>query len=421
MDFTEQLLFTLPIYLGPLLVLSLTDFYRKSGRYQFNEMITNATIALGNLGFSFVILLAVVFLYNHIYDNYAFFQWNPESPFIYLLAFLLYDFCYYWNHRFHHMIGIFWADHLVHHSAENMNFGVSIRLSYFMELTMWMTFSLLAFAGIPMEIFLVVSYIQLTYAFFLHTKSLKHTPILDKFINTPSLHRVHHARNDNYMDKNFGGILVIWDQLFGTYQRESQTEPPVYGIAESFRSFSPVVLNVQYLQVIGRKIKASRSFMERIKSVIFSPGWLPQKADADDVFREIPIDEFTPQNPAISLITKVATALRFILLLIVFTGLMASYGDLTIGQNISLSLLFFWLCHINGITFDGKPRKSTDELVTQILIAGFALFSISGASPAPFLLPDLMAAGAFSLLSLICFSMTRHQQSPQDHPVQGTA
>lgn len=409
MEFSEQVLYTLPLYLGPLFIMATIDHFRGSGGYRINDTLTNATLALGNLGFSFVFLAGVVLMYNYIYTNYALFTLDQSSPLTYVIAFILYDFFYYWNHRFHHMIGIFWADHLVHHSAENMNFGVSIRLSYFVELTMWMTFIIMALSGISLEVFLVVSYIEVSWAFLIHTKWLKETPFLDKIINTPSLHRAHHARDRIYIDKNFGGILVIWDKIFGTYQRELKEVPPTFGISESFESYSPLMLNIQFLKVIREKIRYSQSALDMIKSVFFSPSWIPQGADPDKIFSEkskIEAKDFTPNNPIISQYAKLSCVGRFIQILIVFIVLMTHFSTLPIEQNISLSVLFLWLCHYNGITFDGRKLGVVFELITQLIIISYAVTCVYNPESMPFMMSGLLSALVLSLTSFSLFLLT---------------
>ncbi|QMV14832.1 sterol desaturase family protein [Vibrio spartinae] len=380
LNFSDEVMYTLPFYLGPLFVLSILSYLKKHKNYRFNDTLTNASIALGNLGFSFIILLGVVTAYSYAYKEFRLFELDQSSPLTYILAFVAYDFCYYWNHRIHHMIGLFWTDHLVHHTAENFNFGVSIRISYFTELTMWMSFIVMAFLGISLEVFLVASYIQVFWAFCIHTESLKKTPWLDKFFNTPSLHRVHHARNGKYIDKNFGGILVVWDQLFGTYQRELEEEPVVYGVRESYPSFSPLVINSYYLKTIWKKIQLSRSPWEIFCSVFASPGWLPKGVEKRNFYSDvvrIPCSQFKPRDPYISLRTKLTTVVRFFVTLILFCYLMSYFGDFPVLPVTALSLLFLWLSHYNGIVLDGRDVGWGAEIISQGLAGIFLYWAVS--------------------------------------------
>ncbi|MBU2712738.1 sterol desaturase family protein [Zooshikella harenae] len=409
MDFSEQLLFTLPLYLGPLLIFALIDFIRGTRGYRVNDTLTNATIALGNLGFTFILVVGIIAVYNYLYSNFALFDLDQTTGLTWLIAFIFYDFCFYWNHRVHHAISIFWVDHIVHHTAENLNFGVSIRNSYFMEVTMWLTFIPMALFGISIEVFLAVSYTQMTWAFLIHTKYLKHTPRLDKIFNTPSLHRVHHARNTKYIDKNFGGIFIIWDRLFGTYQRESDKFPVTYGVRESIKSFSPLMINTQYLRIIVKKFRHSNTLIDKLKSIFYSPGWLPEglsKTECLGKIADIPSKDFNPKNPPLSATVKLSCMLRFVVILAVFSYLMLHFYDLPWLQTTGLSILFFWLCHYNGIVFDGVKVTWKSEALSQILIV---LSGLAGLGYTP---TNIVSAAIIftSFVSFVCYTL--HNSKP---------
>ncbi|MBU2706652.1 sterol desaturase family protein [Zooshikella marina] len=410
-DFSEQLLFTLPLYLGPLFIFALIDFVRSTRGYRVNDTLTNATIALGNLGFTFILVAGIIAMYNYLYSNFSLFTLDQTSVTTWLIAFIFYDFCFYWNHRVHHAIGIFWVDHIVHHTAENFNFGVSIRNSYFMEVTMWLTFIPMALAGISIEVFLAVSYTQMTWAFLIHHKKLKHTPRLDKVFNTPSLHRVHHARNTKYIDKNFGGIFIIWDRLFGTYQTESESVPVTYGVRESIQSFSPLMINIQYLKVIIKKFTHSKTLIDKLKSIFYSPGWLPAgltKTECLGKIADIPCKYFKPKNSPLTATMKLSCILRFIVILVVFTYLMWNFYDLPWLQTTALSCLFFWLCHYNGIVFDGVKITWKSEVLSQFLII------LSGITGLGYTSVNIVSAAIIftSFVSFICYTL---HHSPPSH------
>ncbi|PAJ72882.1 hypothetical protein CJF42_18745 [Pseudoalteromonas sp. NBT06-2] len=380
LNFTEEIMYTLPFYLGPLFLLATINFLRKQKNYRLNDTLTNASIALGNLGLSFIFLLAVVAMYSSVYNEYKLFDIDQSNPLIYVFTFLLYDFLYYWNHRFHHMIGLFWADHLVHHTAENFNFGVSIRISYFTELTMWMTFIPMAVLGISLEVFLIASYTQIVWAFCIHTKWFKSTPNADKVINTPSLHRVHHARNTKYIDKNFGGILIVWDRLFGTYQTELNDKPVTYGVRESFPSFSPLVINSYYLKTIAKKIRLSSSLLEIVCAIFGPPAWLPKKANKSKFYSltcKVASKDFKANDPYLTTKTKWTCFNRFIGIIVVFCYLMMNFATLPVLPLVILSILFFWLCHYNGTVFDGEAVSWFSEIIAQILYMSFLSWCIT--------------------------------------------
>lgn len=159
----------------------------------------------------------------------------------FLAAFLVVDFVYYWYHRFSHRIKFLWAFHLIHHSSMFMNLTVAYRLNWLNALITPFVLAPLVLLGFPLEYIVISFAFNLLYQFFLHTEAVGKLGILEGILSTPSAHRVHHASNPHYLDKNFGGVLIIWDRLFGTYTREQ--EKPVYGTTLGFISNNPLVLN----------------------------------------------------------------------------------------------------------------------------------------------------------------------------------
>jgi sterol desaturase/sphingolipid hydroxylase (fatty acid hydroxylase superfamily) len=164
----------------------------------------------------------------------------PLNGWVFLATFIMADFVYYWYHRVSHHITPLWAFHQVHHSAMHMNLTSAYRLNWFSVLISPVFFIPLVILGFPPE-FIVVSYaLNLVYQFFLHTEAVGTLGPLEHFIDTPSSHRVHHGSNQLYIDKNFGGVLIIWDKLFRTYQPE--TEKVNYGLTTGFAGYNPFTL-----------------------------------------------------------------------------------------------------------------------------------------------------------------------------------
>lgn len=167
----------------------------------------------------------------------------PTEPWLFLLTFILADFVYYWFHRASHGWKPLWAFHLIHHSSLFMNLTAAYRLNWFTAIVSPLFFVPLALIGLPVD-FIILSYaLNLLYQFFLHTEAVGKLGLLEGYINTPSGHRVHHGSNPEYIDKNFGGVLLIWDRLFNTYHPE--TVKPDYGVATGFISNNPFRLVAQ--------------------------------------------------------------------------------------------------------------------------------------------------------------------------------
>lgn len=163
-----------------------------------------------------------------VYFSFNFFQ-NWEYLAIWIFAFIAWDFCFYWLHRFHHKFSFLWAIHVIHHEGEHFSLSLGIRNSWYSSLTSFPFFIILAFIGIPVEIFVATSSIHYFIQFYNHNSIVQRSGVLEKIMITPSHHRVHHGVNPEYIDRNFGGTFIIWDKLFGTFQPELNEKPVIYG------------------------------------------------------------------------------------------------------------------------------------------------------------------------------------------------
>jgi sterol desaturase/sphingolipid hydroxylase (fatty acid hydroxylase superfamily) len=213
--------------------------YRKR-REKFNlkESLSNTFILFGyitskalTVGYQLAVLGFI--------SRFAFFH-LPLNGWVFALTFVASDFCYYWYHLVSHHVKFFWAFHLVHHSSKWMNFTTAYRLNWFSALITPYFFIPIVLLGVP-PLYVAISFsINLVFQFFMHTEAVGKIPLVEGIIDTPSAHRVHHGSNAIYIDKNFGGVFMIWDRIFGTYQAE--TEPVEYGITTGFVSHNPFVL-----------------------------------------------------------------------------------------------------------------------------------------------------------------------------------
>ena len=191
-----------------------------------------------------------------------------------LLLFFLDDFSYYWFHRANHEVRILWAGHVNHHSSRYLNYatalrqGVGERLHKFL---FWLWLPLLGFD--PAMIITMIS-ISLFYQFWIHTRAVDRLhPWIEAVFNTPSHHRVHHASNVRYLDCNHGGVLIIWDRLFGTFSPEQQEEPVVYGLTSNLDSDNPLWVCVHEYVALGRDLKRAGGWRDRLRYLFLAPGW----------------------------------------------------------------------------------------------------------------------------------------------------
>jgi len=194
---------------------------------------------------------------------------NPLALFNYLFVIVLADFCQYWLHRLSHEVNILWAGHITHHSNNEYNYGVALRQNALENFYTWVFYLPLAFFGIPWQMFVAAYAVSLIWQFFVHTRLVNKMGVLEVFMSTPSHHRVHHGKNPQYIDKNYGAFFIIWDKLFGTF--EPEVEAVEYGITEPLRNQNPVWSCVHHHVSIIKTIKAEPQWQQKLKWLFGKP------------------------------------------------------------------------------------------------------------------------------------------------------
>ncbi|MBV8502615.1 MAG: sterol desaturase family protein [Paucibacter sp.] len=202
------------------------------------------------------------------------------TPLGWALAVLCYDFCDYWLHRVSHESAIFWAAHAVHHQSEHFNLSTALRQESFYSVMGFPFFLPLALLGFSTEQFLTAGMVVLLYQFWIHTEHIGRLGWLDRVFSTPSNHRVHHAVNPGYLDRNYGAMLVIWDRLFGTFAEER--EPCIYGTVTPLANWNPLWAVAQFYAEIARRIAATPRLIDKLRVPFKSPGWTPPGLTAPD-------------------------------------------------------------------------------------------------------------------------------------------
>lgn len=206
--------------------------------YKRKDTIASLVVFFG-FQLSKVITSGYFLVVTEFVSSYKVFNFKV-SPIVFLVTFLLVDLVYYWFHRLSHTYRFLWAFHFTHHTGQKFNLLTAYRLNWFSFIITPLFVIPLALLGLPVSYIAISLVLNLFYQFFLHTEMIARVPFLEGFINTPSAHRVHHAHNDKYLNKNFSGVFAFWDVLFGTY--EPETEVPRYGLKSGFNSNNPLVL-----------------------------------------------------------------------------------------------------------------------------------------------------------------------------------
>lgn len=263
----------------------------RRGRNTYRLADTLNSVGLGMLSrIADVFTLALrLGIYVWVQDHAA--LWRNDgfwtSPAGWMLALVFYDFLYYWNHRIGHEVGVFWAAHVVHHQSQHYNLSTALRQPSTYPLLGWVFYLPMALAGVPPLVFAVVGLIDLLYQFWIHTEQIGSMGRFDRWFASPSNHRVHHAVNDRYLDKNYGGVLMLWDHLFGSFEPEDPQEPCVYGTRKPLQSWDPVWANAEVYAGLARDSARATRWVDRLRTWLRPPGWR-----ADDVAARSPVAPF---------------------------------------------------------------------------------------------------------------------------------
>lgn len=283
--------------------------------YRLADAISSISLGMLSQLVSVFTKFLTIGIYSALFGALAIF---PDAEFWtrwygWLLALVFYDFCYYWLHRAGHEVALLWAAHVVHHQSQHYNLSTALRQTSSGALFSWIFFVPMALAGVPPLVFGVVALVDLLYQFWVHTEQIDRLGWFDRWFCAPSNHRVHHAVNDAYVDRNYGGILLVWDRLFGTYQEER--EPCVYGTRSPLASWDPVWANAEVYWALAQDSWRARRWSDKLRVWLKPPGWRP--ADVAERFPKAPFDIALMRrfDPVVGGGIRIAATLQFIALL----------------------------------------------------------------------------------------------------------
>lgn len=241
LDSSIILILLAPVFVIFLLIEFIYYYKKKLNIYNLKDTFANFSLSfmfqVSDIIFTIIIVKTV---YTWVYQHGMHLFSQPIWYNIFIL-FIGQDFLYYWFHRTAHRVRFIWSSHVTHHSSTNLNFSTAFRQSMTYPISgMWLFWIPLAYIGFtPDEVLLIVG-LNLGFQFFVHTQLVNKLGFIEKIFNTPSHHRVHHGKNPKYIDKNYAGVFIIWDKIFGTYEEEE--EIPIYGITRPIKSFNPITL-----------------------------------------------------------------------------------------------------------------------------------------------------------------------------------
>ncbi|OGB13872.1 MAG: hypothetical protein A2W72_05685 [Burkholderiales bacterium RIFCSPLOWO2_12_67_14] len=306
-----------PVFLALIAIEFVIGLRRGRNTYRLDDAINSVSLGMLSQASAVFTPLLRVGIYTAVHSSLAL---VPDTGFWttlpgWLLALLFYDFLYYWNHRLGHTVAVFWAAHVVHHQSQDYNLSTALRQPSSYPLLGWVFYLPMALAGVPPLVFVVVGLVDLLYQFWIHTEHVGRLGWFDRVFASPSNHRVHHAVNERYLDKNYGGILILWDRLFGSFQAEDPREPCVYGTRSPLASWDPLWANAEVYWALGQDTWRTRRWADKLRLWFKPPGWRPADVAAQHPKPAFDITAVTPYAPPVARPVAVFAALQFVALL----------------------------------------------------------------------------------------------------------
>jgi sterol desaturase/sphingolipid hydroxylase (fatty acid hydroxylase superfamily) len=286
-----------PVFLLLIGIEFLIGWRRGRNTYRLNDALNSIGLGIMSQLVGVFSALLTVAIYTFVYEQASVWKLPAGELWVWLVGLVLYDLCYYWHHRFGHTVALFWAAHVVHHQSEDYNLSTALRQTSSGWIAGWLFYLPMALLGFPPLVFGVVALIDLLYQYWVHTQQIGRLGWFDRWFCAPSNHRVHHAVNDKYLDRNYGGIFIVWDRLFGSYIEEDDAEPCIYGTRGPLRSWNPVWANLQYYAELAKDSWRAANWGDKLRVWFMHPGWRPADVAAawpKPAFEIAKVERFDP-------------------------------------------------------------------------------------------------------------------------------
>ena len=393
MDKSSIITFAIPVFFLMILLELAYGFLIGKNTYRVNDTFTSISIGLIsrlpvilNLGFQ-----GVIFVY--FAKRYSINLMPVNELMTWVIAFIMYDFFYYWMHRLHHEYRVLWATHVVHHHGEDYNLATALRQTSTGFLWKWIFFLPMIIVGVPGEVFVSVAGVNLVYQFWVHTRHVGHLGWIEKIFVTPMNHRVHHAKNKEYIDANYGGVFILWDRFFGTYIPERSDIKPLYGTVSQLNSWNPLWANFQvFYQMIQDTIN-TKNMSDKFKIWYSRTNWRP--IDLVHLSSEYQITSFAKKyNPKIKSEVNYFTILQLIMLTIASSVILFTLELQDRSDTYVFAIILVMQATFTGMLLQGKSFSFKSFFV-------FSLFLLFSFSFIPIIDMNLLASKVFLIQCII--------------------
>ena len=365
--------YAVPFFLLAILIELAYGIIKKNNTYRLNDAISSLFMGSLRTANKVIIISIGGYVFYLIETHNSLWRMDGSSPLVWIFAFVVYDFFYYWFHRMSHERQIFWASHVAHHQSEDYNLSTALRQTGTGAFVTWIFYIPVFLIGVPSYVFVSVASINLIYQFWVHSEHIPKLGWYEKFFVTASNHRVHHAQNENYIDKNYGGVFIIWDRMFGTYKEEDDAVTPIYGIRSKIDTFNPIWANLHIYVKMFKDIWYAQSLKEKFFVPFARTGWQPSASSMaveKDDFNPATFKKYDPQIP-----TKIKFYAFFQFFLLSLVGLLLlESGTLNYEQLwVTVSMMAFTM-YCTSLWLDGK-EGFTLEIARLILCLALGIYA----------------------------------------------
>ena len=366
--YVNLLLWVVPAFYLLIIIEVLYGHYKKTQTYHLMDTIASLSSGTTNLLKDILGLTIIIISYPFLLSKLSLFD-VENTLWVYIIAFICIDFSSYWNHRLNHKINIFWNQHVIHHSSEEFNLACALRQSISNFLGYGALFLIpAAIFGIPHEVIGLLLPLHLFGQFWYHTRHIGKLGILEYIIVTPSQHRVHHAINPIYIDKNLGAIFCVWDRWFGTFQEELDDEPPVYGVLKPVSTWNPILINFTHVWGLILDFFRTKSFKEKFLLWFMPTGYRPK-----DVAEKYPINKiddvhnFDKYSPPTNKLVTSWVLFQWLSTNVLVFFFLSNFSKFNTNQSLIFGGIIFLSIFSYSAVMDGFKWAYKLEIVRNIL------------------------------------------------------
>ena len=363
----DLILIAIPFFFLLIFIELAYGLLRGNNTYRLNDSINS--ISMGSLSRlqSLVILGFSGSIYEIVVARYQLVQLADDALWVWISCFILYDFAYYWKHRFGHEVALFWGSHVAHHQSEDYNLSTALRQTSidFYGFAFYLPFF---FLGFPAETLFTVVSLNLIYQFWVHTEHVPKLGPIEWLFVTPSNHRVHHARNKIYVDRNYGGVFILWDRIFGSFQEELTEEPVLFGLRKPLNSWNPVWANVHVYWRLALDFVSMPGIANKLKLLFKPPGWRAEAQQSHCKPGIETVDLTARYDPAISSFSLAYTCVQFLFTVVLSLALLLGAASLSYPLVILAVIYLFFSFFVAGAWLEGKEFALALEIVRLVFL-----------------------------------------------------